>query len=180
MPLCPSSTIISFYHLMCRLLNQSTPLISCVGLYITCSSQSCLSMSGSFSLQAYQLNPSAHRRANVERQIRKTDTQWAETVRNWGVHFIDKNHFPMSSRVSEWVSERTNERSVARERSEQCRACEWVSGASERASGVANDPVLYASTSYAFYPTCRQALNEYTLPPAVEWAEGGSSVITRL
>ena len=60
----------------------------------------------------------------------------------------------MSSGVSEWMSERTNERSGARERSEQCGANEWVSGASERASGRANGPALYASISYHFKPLC--------------------------
>ena len=43
---------------------------------------------------------------------------------------------------SERASEQTRERSGARERSEQCGANERVSGASERASGQANGPVL--------------------------------------
>ena len=41
------------------------------------------------------------------------------------------------------VSERTNRRIQARERSEQCRASELVSGASDRAHGDANGPVNY-------------------------------------
>ena len=69
-------------------------------------------------------------------------SQWAETAWNRRIQFIDINRFPMSSGASEWASERTNERSGARERSEQCGASEWVSGASERASGRANGPVL--------------------------------------
>ena len=40
------------------------------------------------------------------------------------------------------MSEQTNGRSGARERSEQCGASERVSGASERASGRASDPLL--------------------------------------
>ena len=52
------------------------------------------------------------------------------------------SHYPMSSGASEWASKRINERSGARERSKQCGASEWVSGASERASGRANGPVL--------------------------------------
>ena len=49
-------------------------------------------------------------------------------------------------------NKRANERSGAREQSDQCEASEWVSNASERASGRANDRVLYASTSYHFNP----------------------------
>ena len=48
---------------------------------------------------------------------------------------------------NEWASERTNERSGARERSEQCGASEWVSGASERANGGWYGPVIYALIS---------------------------------
>ena len=61
---------------------------------------------------------------------------------------------------SPWMqkqNDRANERSGARERSEQCGASERVSGASERASGASeraneravrgNGPVLYASIS---------------------------------
>ena len=53
--------------------------------------------------------------------------------------------------------ERTNERNVARVRSDQCGASEWVSGASEwvngaseRACGGANGPELNASISSSF------------------------------
>ena len=50
-------------------------------------------------------------------------------------------HCPTSEGVSK-VSERTSERSGGRERSEQSRASEQVSGASERANGRASGPVL--------------------------------------
>ena len=43
---------------------------------------------------------------------------------------------------SEWLSERTNERSGVCERSKQCGASERVSGASERAGGWEHGPVL--------------------------------------
>ena len=49
--------------------------------------------------------------------------------------------------LSERASERMHERSGARERSEKCGASKWVSGASERASGGANGPVLNGSIS---------------------------------
>ena len=65
----------------------------------------------------------------------------------------------MNSGGSEWASERTNERSGARERSEQCGTSEWVIGSSKWviglskwANGGANSPVLYASISESFYP----------------------------
>ena len=61
--------------------------------------------------------------------------------------------FPMSSGASERC-EQMNERGEARERSKQYRASECVSGASERASGRTNGPVLYASISYGFNPLC--------------------------
>ena len=51
-------------------------------------------------------------------------------------------HYPMSSVASEWTSERANERSGAREQSEQSGASKWVSGASKWASEQANGPVL--------------------------------------
>ena len=60
----------------------------------------------------------------------------------------------MCSGTSEWASDRTNERSRARERSEKCGASEWVSSASERANGGANGSVLYASISYHLKPLC--------------------------
>ena len=56
----------------------------------------------------------------------------------------------MSSAVREWAS--AAERSGAHKRSEQCGASERVSSSSERASGWANGPVLYASISYHFKP----------------------------
>ena len=55
--------------------------------------------------------------------------------------------FPMSFGSSERASERMNERSGVRERSEQCGASEW-------ASGGANGPVLNASISYYLNPLC--------------------------
>ena len=61
-------------------------------------------------------------------------------------------HYPMSLGASEWASEQRNKRSGARKQSEQCRASEWVSSASKRASGRANGSVLYASISYTFFP----------------------------
>ena len=74
--------------------------------------------------------------------------QRVETVCSRRVQFKDKTLFLMSPGKNEWASERTNERSGARERSE------WVSGASERANGGANGSVLDASISNAFYPMC--------------------------
>ena len=62
-----------------------------------------------------------------------------------------KNLFPMSSGVSEEASERTNERSAAHERCEQCGPSQSVSGVSKRANGDANGP-LYASILQSFYP----------------------------
>ena len=73
-------------------------------------------------------------------------------VWNRRVNFVDKNHFPMSSGVSEWASERTNERRGARERSEQCVANEWVSSVSERASGRAKSTIVLASILVHFNP----------------------------
>ena len=62
------------------------------------------------------------------------DAQFAEIVCIWCIRFIDKNLVPMSSRMSEWASEQTNERSWAREQcrsmqmSERCkRRSEWLS-----------------------------------------------------
>ena len=66
--------------------------------------------------------------------------------------FKIKKLFPMNSGVSERASEWANERSGARERSEQCGASEWVSGASEWANGGTNGPVLYVSISYHLNP----------------------------
>ena len=60
------------------------------------------------------------------------DTLWVRTAWIWDIR----------SYTIPWARERANERSGARERSEQCGASEWVSGASERASGRANGPVL--------------------------------------
>ena len=56
------------------------------------------------------------------------------------------------SKTSERMSaaQRANERSGAREQSDQCIPSEWVTDASERASGRANDRVLYASILYHF------------------------------
>ena len=86
-----------------------------------------------------------------EVSIGRVILQWVKTAWNRRIHFT--RHKPlMSSGASEGASERTNERSGARERSEQLGASEWVSGASERASGRANGPVLYASISYHFNP----------------------------
>ena len=70
------------------------------------------------------------------------NAQWAQMIWNRRMQFIDINRFPMSSGVSEWARERTNERSGAREQSELCGASEWVTRASERANGGANGPVL--------------------------------------
>ena len=50
------------------------------------------------------------------------------------------------------AAERANEHSGAREQSDQCGASKLVSDASERASGRANDRVLYASITYHFNP----------------------------
>ena len=50
--------------------------------------------------------------------------QWVMIVSNRRIKFIDKNLFPMSSGESERASERENERSGVRERSEQCGASE--------------------------------------------------------
>ena len=52
------------------------------------------------------------------------------------------------------MSKRANERSGARDQSKQCGASKQVRSASERASGQANGPVLYASISYSFNPQC--------------------------
>ena len=65
-------------------------------------------------------------------------------VRPFHCRFETSNH--SVSHGSEWTSERMNERSGARERSEQCKASEWVSGASGRVSG----PVLNASIPWSF------------------------------
>ena len=51
----------------------------------------------------------------------------------------------MSSGASECASERTSERSGARERSEQCGASELENGTSDWASGLANGQLPYAS-----------------------------------
>ena len=48
--------------------------------------------------------------------------QWAEKVRNRRIQFIDINHFPMSSRVSE----RANERISAAERGSEASSAEQV------------------------------------------------------
>ena len=55
---------------------------------------------------------------------------------------------------SEWMGERANERSGAREQSEQGAASKWVNGASELGNGGVKSPVHDASTSYAFYRMC--------------------------
>ena len=62
--------------------------------------------------------------------------------------------------MRERASERTNERSGKRERSEQCGESERVSGASERVKGGANGPVLYASISYHLKPLCDAPMQE--------------------
>ena len=90
----------------------------------------------------YSLLPSDHNSLWVEKGWNRMSAQWVETGWNRRVHSVDENLFPTSSEVREWASERTNERSGARERSEQCGASAWVSGASERANGGANGPVL--------------------------------------
>ena len=51
-------------------------------------------------------------------------------------------HFPTSLEVSEVRERASSERSGARKRSEQAGASERVSGASERANGLASGPVL--------------------------------------
>ena len=76
-----------------------------------------------------------------------TASQWFQMIWNRRIQLVDQNLFPISSGVSEWASEGTNERSEGREQSEQCGASEWVSGASERANRGANGPVLYALIS---------------------------------
>ena len=53
------------------------------------------------------------------------------------------NHSFSHELGSEWASERTNERSVARERSDQCGTSEWVSGANKRANGWAKAQYLH-------------------------------------
>ena len=72
--------------------------------------------------------------------------QWVETAWNRRIQFMDKNLFPMSSGTREWASERTNERSGARERSGQCGTSELACGASEQESERVNGPVLYATS----------------------------------
>ena len=52
------------------------------------------------------------------------------------------NHFPTSSGVSEWASERTNERSGARKQSQHCGGSEWVSAMNDRANEGASSPVF--------------------------------------
>ena len=60
---------------------------------------------------------------------------------------LGRSHSLSKELGSEWASERTIERSRARERSKLCGASEWVSGqANERAS----DPVL--TTGFLFFP----------------------------
>ena len=54
------------------------------------------------------------------------------------------------------AAERANEASSAEQTNER-------SGASERASGGANGPVLYASISYTFYPLCIVSIFESNL-----------------
>ena len=54
------------------------------------------------------------------RNARPLAPLWVEMIGNRRVHFIAKNLFPMSSGVSKWASERRNERSGARELSDQC------------------------------------------------------------
>ena len=65
-------------------------------------------------------------------------THWVETVWNRQVQFKDVNLFPLSLGGCDWANEQKNERSGARKRSKQCGTSEWVSSASERASGGAN------------------------------------------
>ena len=52
------------------------------------------------------------------------------------------------------MSKRTNERSGASERSEQCEASESVSVESERANGEVIGRVPNATISHALYPMC--------------------------
>ena len=55
---------------------------------------------------------------------------------------------PLPHELGIGVSEQANERSM------QCGASKWVGSASNRASGCANGPALYASISCHFYPEC--------------------------
>ena len=68
---------------------------------------------------------------------------------------MNKNLFPASLGLSEWANERENERSGAREQSEQCAASEWVSSAWEWENGWASGPALCRLVNFiSIYPVC--------------------------
>ena len=80
--------------------------------------------------------------------------RWHHRTVDWNcmksTHSI-RRHKSLSHELwSEWMSE------LATEASEW--ASKWVSGANKRANGGVNDPLLYTSMAYAFYPMCTIAI----------------------
>ena len=57
----------------------------------------------------------SHSTPHRQCQWNRNGAQRVETVWNRRIQFVDKNLFPKSSGVSDWVGERANERSGARE-----------------------------------------------------------------